>query len=301
MTSYPQISLADLPDGSQLQKDFLDTTWFKTYGRTRRFPTPEYLLSLFPKSHQSNTMKFEDLGLVVKFGQRITTTEAINLWAVRRIFQEAVPVPEVYGWRVLEKEGRGRYVFIYMQLVQGPTLLERWPELSCADKRAICTDLRAMISSLRTLRDSESQKIIGTICHGAGEDICVKEIPSVRPFPSRAEFHDWLSWSWRQCAPDPQSIPDPWRDCLPDDGPITFTHGDLHRGNIIVSATSPAKVVAIIDWQLSGWYPDYWEYCKALFTAEWGKEWWDYIHQFLDSYPPEFETFDFYMRTLGIF
>jgi len=110
-------------------------------------------------------MKFEDLGLVVKFGQRITTTEAINLWVVHRIFQEAVPVPELYGWRVLEKEGRGRYVFIYMQLIQGPTLLERWPELSCADKRTICTDLRAMVSSLRSLRDGESQKIIGK-CFG---------------------------------------------------------------------------------------------------------------------------------------
>ncbi|KAF5852142.1 hypothetical protein GGP41_000883 [Bipolaris sorokiniana] len=188
-----------------------------------------------------------------------------------------------------------------MKLIQGPTLRERWPELSSADKQAICTDLRAMVSSLRSLRDGESQKIIGTICHGAGEDICVKEMPSVRPFPSRAEFHDWLSWSWRRRVPDSQSIPDPWRVCLLDNGPIVFTHGDLHRGNIIVNATSPAKVVAIIDWQLSGWYPDYWEYCKALFTAEWGKEWRDYIHQFLDPYPPEFETFDFYMRTNGMF
>lgn len=106
-------------------------------------------------------MKFEEIGLVVKFGRRVTTTEAINLWTVRRIFQEAVPVPELYGWRVLEQEGNGRYVFIYMQLIQGPTLLERWPELSCADKQAICTDLRAMVSSLRSLRDGESQQIIG--------------------------------------------------------------------------------------------------------------------------------------------
>lgn len=143
--------------------------------------------------------------------------------------------------------------------------------------------------------------LTGNICRGPVEDVCLKEIPLLRPFPSRAEFHDWLSWSWRRRVPDPQSIPDPWRDLLSDNGSIVFTHGDLHRGNIIVSATSPTKIVAIIDWQLSGWYPDYWEYCKALFTAEWGKGWWDYVHQFLDPYPPEFEIFDFYMRTNGIF
>ncbi|EUC40612.1 hypothetical protein COCMIDRAFT_41082 [Bipolaris oryzae ATCC 44560] len=301
MTTYPKISLAELPDCSQLQMDFPDTAWFKTHGQTQQFPTHEHLLSLVPNDSHSNIVKFEDLSLAVKFGRHVTTTEAINIWVVRRMFQEAVPVPELYGWRVLEQEGKGRYVFIYMQLIQGPTLLERWPELSCADKQAICTDLRAMVSSLRSLQDSELQQMIGNICRGPGEDVCLKEILLLRPFPSRAEFHDWLSWSWRRRVPNPQSIPDPWRDLLPDNGPIVFTHGDLHRGNIIVSATSPIEIVAIIDWQSSGWYPDYWEYCKALFTAEWGKDWWDCIHQFLDSYPQEFETFDFYMRTNGIF
>jgi hypothetical protein len=161
MTAYPQISLAELPDSSQPHMDFLDTTWFKTHGRTRQFPTPEHLRSLFKPHQLPHPVRFEDLGLIVKFGSHVSITEAINLWVIRRVFQDAIPVPEVYGWRVLEQEGKIREVFIYMQLVPGPTLEQKWPELSATDKQTICSDLRAKVSCLRSLRDSESQQVIG--------------------------------------------------------------------------------------------------------------------------------------------
>jgi hypothetical protein len=106
-------------------------------------------------------VKFEDLGLIVKFGLHISTTEVINLWAIRRVFQDVIPVPEVYGWRVIEQEGKSSEVFIYMQLVQGPTLEQQWPKLSATDKHMICTDLRDKVSCLRSLQDSESQQVIG--------------------------------------------------------------------------------------------------------------------------------------------
>jgi hypothetical protein len=160
MAAY-QISLAELPDGSQPSMDFLDTAWFTTHGRTRQFPTPEELRSLFKPHQLPRPVKFEDLGLIVKFGSHISTTEAINLWAIRRVFQDAVPVPEVYGWRVLEQEGETREVFIYMQLVQGPTLAQQWPKMSTTEKANICSDLRAKILYLRSLRDNEPQQIIG--------------------------------------------------------------------------------------------------------------------------------------------
>ncbi|KAF1919854.1 hypothetical protein BDU57DRAFT_513160 [Ampelomyces quisqualis] len=78
MTTY-QISLAELPDGSQPHMDFLDTVWFTTHGRTRQFPKPEKLRSLFEPCDLPCLVKFEDLGLIVKFGSHISTTEAINL------------------------------------------------------------------------------------------------------------------------------------------------------------------------------------------------------------------------------
>lgn len=48
-----------------------------------------------------------------------------------------------------------------------------------------------------------------------------------------------------------------------DDVPIVFTHNDLCPPNILLSHGPNPTVVAIIDWAQSGWYPSYWEYCKA--------------------------------------
>lgn len=39
-----------------------------------------------------------------------------------------------------------------------------------------------------------------------------------------------------------------------------FTHGDLLLGNILVDA---GKFTGLIDWERSGFYPEYWENTKA--------------------------------------
>lgn len=51
-----------------------------------------------------------------------------------------------------------------------------------------------------------------------------------------------------------------------------FTHADLNRKNIMVSAraenNSEPRVVAILDWHQSGWYPLDWEWLKAQWMCE---------------------------------
>ena len=120
------------------------------------------------------------------------------------------------------------------------------------------------------------------------------------PFTSIQLFHDWLSWLPGSLVPDCPKYEDPWRRFLPDDGPIKLTHGDLHRGNIIVSTTSPPRVLAAIDWTHAGWYPDYWEYCKACYTSWHGEEWQNqWIPKFLDVHEEEYEVFGEYMMAIG--
>jgi aminoglycoside phosphotransferase (APT) family kinase protein len=87
---------------------------------------------------------------------------------------------------------------------------------------------------------------------------------------------------------------------LPDDRPIKLTHGDLHQGNIIVSTTSPPRVLAVVDWAHAGWYPDYWEYCKACYTSWYGGEWRNqWIPKFLDVQEEEHEVFAEYIMAIG--
>jgi hypothetical protein len=50
-----------------------------------------------------------------------------------------------------------------------------------------------------------------------------------------------------------------FRDRMPKGRPYTFSHCDLHEGNIMVDATT-MRFRGIVDWELAGFYPAWWEY-----------------------------------------
>lgn len=129
--------------------------------------------------------------------------------------------------------------------------------------------------------------------------------PPAGPFSSVAEFHDCMSdmfkWPAKVNEPDldPADITDPYREMLPDDCPIHFTHADLNPVNIMVSKDSPCRVMAILDWEQSGWYPAYWEFCKAELTIEPHSEWQAvYLPKILDE-PDCIEGFYAYANAFG--
>lgn len=94
---------------------------------------------------------------IVKFGLEITIAEGQCLWAMKHLLEEKVPVPEVYGWC---KDGKD--VFIYMELVDGVTLEDRWDSLSTEERIEICKQLDGMMKSLRLLEQDPDDKFIGT-------------------------------------------------------------------------------------------------------------------------------------------
>jgi thiamine kinase-like enzyme len=51
---------------------------------------------------------------------------------------------------------------------------------------------------------------------------------------------------------------------------IVLTHSDFSPRNILVRGD---QVVAILDWEMSGFYPEFWEYVKALYHPEWQSAW----------------------------
>jgi hypothetical protein len=109
--------------------------------------------------------------------------------------------------------------------------------------------------------------------------------PTAGPFSSVADFHDWITSSYGpyKYEPEQNRSPHPYRSFLLDDVTIVFTHSDLHPSNIMLSTGPNPRVLSIIDWHQSGWYPDYWEYCKAWWTARIGGEWeCKYLPKFLD-------------------
>ena len=103
--------------------------------------------------------------------------------------------------------------------------------------------------------------------------------PPAGPFDTVKEFYDWLSALIKIDKEihfaDPSQIPDPWREFFPDSSRIVFIHTDLHPSNIMMSADASGQILAIIDWHQSGWYPEYWEFCKAFLTSDLDGDWAD--------------------------
>ena len=76
------------------------------------------------------------------------------------------------------------------------------------------------------------------------------------------------------------------------DPKIVFSHGDLNLHNIVVK---DGDIVALLDWECAGWYPEYWEYIKFCAASLYDREW----HQFgptpfPTTYPDELIKDQFY-------
>lgn len=103
-----------------------------------------------------NIAVFEGLDLLVKFGLEESIAEGQCLYAIRRVFGSAVPVPEVYAW--LQD---GQEIFIFMEMLYGVTLERRWDDLDLGARRGVAEELRGILQTLRTAEQDPVNTFIG--------------------------------------------------------------------------------------------------------------------------------------------
>jgi hypothetical protein len=152
-----------LPVTALSRMDYLDSSFFQLHGPNQRLPAPAEVKALSGAGlmhPRPSPVRFESLGLIVKFGYHVTIYEAQCLRIIKRVFNDEVPVPEVYGWRVHDDQ-----VFIYMQLIQGQALIDQWDSLSISDKMVICDQLRGIVTTLRSVEQNPDDMFIGMFWH----------------------------------------------------------------------------------------------------------------------------------------
>lgn len=204
------------------------------------------------------------LGLVVKYGRNVTIAEAQTQVMVYERLSGQVPVPEVFGWT---EDGEQR--FIYMSLIEGDQLNRRWPNLSESDRQAVCQELRQMVEAWKAVEQDGDCRYLGESnlqgdsheallisrgrkgCLGKRpfNEICLKDYAE---FAGPFEGADAVQQFHNACGIQ-----------IDDETPIHFTHADICPVNILLAPGPQPKVAAILDWGQAGWYPMYWEYCKA--------------------------------------
>jgi hypothetical protein len=229
---------------------------------------------------------------LVKYGKYASPLEGLNLLFLEQTLPD-IPAPKLYAmWR------EGNEVFLVMEFFEGETLDKLWKTLGDRDKDTTVKMLRDIFKSLHSLPTSG---FFGSITKGPipyhlfwDPD---KDPTVIRPFdtasdmirglakrsginsilndakPSLAEFFE------RNLAP-----------ALEDHYPV-FCHSDVQRKNIIVQNISSATTggaddlrLALVDWEVAGWYPSYWEYTMAFISFIWDEnddDWPERVEGFL--------------------
>lgn len=172
-----------------------------------------------------------------------------------------------------------------MVLIPGLPLTDTWTRMSEEAQTTTQRDLSRCLSELRAIQAPETT-FIGSCIGGPAYDHRLNNGLPCGPFISVCEFHDFLVTPVKRC-PRPELVVS-YRQQLADNYKVMFTHADLCGDHILVEP-STGKITGIIDWEMAGWRPEYWEYTKSLFGNRYMQWWKVLIGEFLDHFPAKLQ------------
>ncbi|KAK2766638.1 hypothetical protein FQN54_005949 [Arachnomyces sp. PD_36] len=154
-------------------------------------------------------------------------------------------------------------------LVPGESLDKAWHNMDKAQKNSIKTHLKEQLRLFRTC----TQPYIGRINRQSTLNFYDRlDFKFMGPFESEEEFDNWCLA--RVKSPMAYAL---WKRLLPkmrkEGGQQKFvlTHGDLSARNIMVH---DGKITGIVDWEYSGFFPEYMEYALATEIHDCHEDWW---------------------------
>lgn len=178
--------------------------------------------------------------------------------------QTSIPVPAV-----VESWEEDKHTLILMRRIPGEPLNKAWPKLSMDDKERIAKQTAEYLQQLRKLQSDHIQSLGG---RPVFSNFLFKDTGSETPHgPLASDSELWVDMERGLKETIPEAARIRLRQCMPPATPYTFTHGDLTNVNIIVENGS---LTGIIDWEMSGYFPVWWEYvCTSVPDSEEDKEW----------------------------
>ena len=163
-------------------------------------------------------------------------------------------------------QGDGRGV-VLMEYIEGETLDKVWPRYDSTQRRAVLEQLQQYLAELRGIKSDFISNVDGGPCC---DQFFTNEDLRRGPYTTEKAFHEGLVDALQERGKTA------WFHMVSrfvkslDGHETVLTHNDMAPRNIIVR---DGKVAAIIDWELCGYYPDYWEYVKAYLWADWESFW----------------------------
>ena len=170
-----------------------------------------------------------------------------------------VPIPRILF--SVYSPGNGQ---IGMSLVPGVTLESIWDGLDECNKARLCVEIGAMIAQWQQIPPPPHLAHLYQ-CLADGSPATTDPLLQDLEDPPRSLYTDeavrhriyqrYLRYYGLRYADSLLSM-------LPQSKVSLFTHGDVAPRNIMVD--KDYRITGIIDWELAGWYPEYWEYANIM-------------------------------------
>ncbi|KAK4543569.1 hypothetical protein LTR36_005464 [Oleoguttula mirabilis] len=253
----------------------------------------EILASTHFLSHPDSDTKVVKVGeqFAVKYGSRVTLLEAENM---EYLANTAVPAPKVYASMKDPEEDR---LFIIMEFIEGETLEAALPSLTSAECDSVFDQIRRALIHMRSFPPPDYLGSSGRRPYLDGIFFSDPVDPKTSgPFADEDEMNEgMLRRLAQECVPSHVRLLRTIVESTLQGHRTVFTHADLQPKNILVSrvgskadGTGGVVEVKIVDWEMSGWYPEYWEFCSASVWEGSKPEWLDAVQDMMVVYPKEF-------------
>lgn len=192
-----------------------------------------------------------------------------------------IPVPQVFD--VFSVNG---VVHILQEFINAPVLEDVWHKLSPEQQRSSMVQLKDCLNQLRALEPPHPERVQGIDGSGCLDDRL--EHGEWGPFDNHEAFHRFLGLDAMRM--DPERYPLVQESLSITQGrryKTVFAHGDLGPHNILWKSGR----IFIIDWERSGWFPEYWDYTRAYAARGYIMPgWWELFRELVDQYDDELEV-----------
>ncbi|GES61250.1 phosphotransferase family protein [Aspergillus terreus] len=194
------------------------------------------------------------------YGNRVLESRSTNGRLV------AVKVKPKYAFKRSEAQMMQMIVTV-SDRVRGEPLDQVWHTMESSTQEGIKLQLRKELEKFRKC----TQPYIGRIHQQKTHNFFQRTgKESMGPFQSEKEFDKW-------CLSRIENVfvREFWRPCLPamrrKSSRFVLTHGDLAARNIMVH---DGQITGIVDWEYSGFFPEYMEYAVAMAIHDCIEDWW---------------------------
>ncbi|PYH73603.1 uncharacterized protein BO88DRAFT_411001 [Aspergillus vadensis CBS 113365] len=175
-----------------------------------------------------------------------------------------------------------------MEYIPGSDLQKLAPSLPEDQKRKVSKRIKEVLNELRRIPSQGAFSLLLTT---------LDRDPSISgPFGDEEQFNQGiLKCLGRRESPHYVRLLHQAIKCTLQGHRVVFTHADLQPENVMVEEQkgvwedgSHDYQITIIDWDLAGWYPEYWDYCNSTVYCQAKPEWLGLFPDIFEEYPVEY-------------